>query len=113
MVAPKKNCWEYRECGREPGGDKVKELGICPTTTAEGLDGVNRGKNAGRACWVVADTFCEGKTQGMFVNKYASCKKCDFYQLVEKEEGRGCLVPDALLEMLNDQSDLSNQSEID
>ncbi len=113
MMAPQKNCWEYKRCGREPGGNKVKEQGICPATIAKGLDGVNRGKNAGRACWVVADTFCEGEIQGMFVNKYASCTKCDFYQLVEKEEGHGCLVPDALLAVLQGQSDLSNQSRID
>jgi len=32
------NCWEYKKCGREPGGIKVHELGVCPATVEEGLD---------------------------------------------------------------------------
>jgi len=24
------NCWEFKKCGREPGGEKASELGICP-----------------------------------------------------------------------------------
>ncbi|MBW1827057.1 MAG: hypothetical protein JRI78_08720 [Deltaproteobacteria bacterium] len=26
---PKVNCWEFMECGREPGGEFVDELGVC------------------------------------------------------------------------------------
>lgn len=29
------NCWEYFKCGREPGGSKVDELGVCPAATEE------------------------------------------------------------------------------
>ena len=29
----KLNCWEYKKCGRQPGGDRAKEMGICPVTT--------------------------------------------------------------------------------
>jgi hypothetical protein len=83
----KKNCWEVKGCGREPGGKKAKELGVCPATTEEGLSGVHGGKNAGRACWVVAGTFCKGEVQGTFAQKYRDCTLCDFFRQVRQEEG--------------------------
>jgi len=83
----KKNCWEVMKCGREPGGGKAKELGVCPAATDERLDRVHGGKNAGRACWVIAGTFCEGSVQGTFAQKYRDCTTCDFYRQVRKEEG--------------------------
>jgi hypothetical protein len=75
------------KCGREPGGKKAKERGVCPAATDERLDGVHGGKNAGRACWVVAGTFCEGMVQGTFAQKYQDCSACPFYKQVRKEEG--------------------------
>ncbi len=85
----KKNCWEVMCCGREPGGTKAKELGICPVTTDRRLHGTHGGKNAGRACWVIAGTFCEDKVQGTFAQKYQDCTACEFYRMVLKEEGTG------------------------
>ncbi len=64
MTRKKLNCWEYMKCGREPGGEKADELGICPAAADSSFDGLNRGKNAGRICWAVAGTFCSGETQG-------------------------------------------------
>lgn len=83
----KKNCWEHKKCGRQPGGEHEKDLGICPATTEKNLDGIHGGKNAGRACWVVAGTLCKGQVQGSFAQKYKNCDACDFYQSVKKEEG--------------------------
>ncbi len=83
----KKNCWEVKKCGRERGGKNVHERGVCPAATDKRLDDVHSGKNAGRACWVVAGTFCEGKVQGTFARKYEDCTLCDFYKQVRKEEG--------------------------
>jgi hypothetical protein len=37
------NCWEFKKCGREPGGHKVEELGVCPATTDKEFNGVNKG----------------------------------------------------------------------
>jgi hypothetical protein len=82
----KKNCWEVKSCGREPGGKNTDRLGICPAAVEVHLDGVHGGKNAGRACWVVAGTLCAGEIQGTFTTKFGSCEKCDFYHLVQKEE---------------------------
>ncbi len=101
-MANKLNCWEFKKCGREPGATNARKLGTCPAATDERLDGIHGGKNAGRACWVVAGTFCEGEPQGAFVDKYGSCTQCDFYDLVVKEEGPGCIMPSALLAMLHD-----------
>jgi hypothetical protein len=83
----KKNCWEVKGCGREPGGKKAEELGVCPAATEKGLGGVHGGKNAGRACWVVAGTFCKGEVQGTFAQKYRDCNLCDFFRQVRQEEG--------------------------
>ena len=82
----KLNCWEYRKCGREPGGSREKDLGPCPAAREERLGGIHEGKNAGRACWVVAGTLCQGEIQGTFAKKFDACEKCEFYDLVRKEE---------------------------
>ncbi len=82
----KKNCWEYKNCGRQPGGRRAQELGICPVTTSKELSGVHNGQNAGRACWVVAGSLCGGKVQGAYAQKLLNCWKCDFMNAVKKEE---------------------------
>lgn len=81
------NCWEIKECGREPGGTKAAQLGICPAATERLFSGTNRGVNAGRYCWRVAGTFCEGRAEGSFAAGLMSCSFCDFYKLVQKDEG--------------------------
>ncbi|MEK6583101.1 MAG: two-CW domain-containing protein [Nitrospirota bacterium] len=82
----KKNCWEFKNCGRQPDGEHVRDLGICPSATETKLDGIHGGINAGRTCWVVAGTFCKGQVQGTFGQKYKSCEICDFYRTVKQEE---------------------------
>jgi len=99
----KLNCWEFKKCERQPGGKKVHELGVCPSSIEKKLNGVHEGKNGGRACWVIAGTFCGGEQQGSFVNKYANCIKCDFYKLVLDEEGKNFLFSGALLNKLRHQ----------
>ena len=84
----KKNCWEFMKCGREPGGKNVKELGVCPATIEIRVDGIHDGKNAGRCCWAIAGTFCKGKPQGTFVDKFKDCMECDFFKIVSQEEDR-------------------------
>lgn len=83
----KTNCWEFKKCGREPGGARNKEMGICPATQHTESTGTNGGKNAGRICWAIAGTFCGGKVQGDFAQKSVSCMSCDFFKTVKQEEG--------------------------
>lgn len=76
----KQNCWEVKKCGREPGGAKSKELGVCAAATAVTFNGKNGGKNGGRQCWRVAGTLCGGKVQGEYAAKAASCMVCEFFK---------------------------------
>ena len=82
-----KNCWDFKQCGRQPGGVKTGELGVCPAATEKRVDQVNRGNKAGRCCWMIAGTLCKGEKQGTFATKLGDCLKCDFYQSVADEEG--------------------------
>jgi len=63
------NCWEFKQCGREAGGAKAKEFGVCPAYP-----------DHGRECATKAGTLCGGKVQGTFADKMNSCLKCAFYQ---------------------------------
>jgi hypothetical protein len=81
------NCWEHKNCGRQLGGRNVDELGVCPAAMDASFDGINCGVNAGGICWAVAGTCCGGKIQGTFAEKRLSCINCDFYNLVQEEEG--------------------------
>jgi hypothetical protein len=94
------NCWEHKKCGRQPGGPKVAELGVCAAATSARADGMNHGHMGGRACWVIAGTLCGGKVQGTFAAKLPNCMACDFFASVKAEEGSGYLSSTALLKVL-------------
>jgi hypothetical protein len=95
----RKNCWEFFECGREPGGDHVEEFGICPACLPTRFDSVNNGKHSGRFCWVAAGSFCKGEISGTYAQKLLNCIQCDFLKQVNEEEGRKfVLTPKKLLE---------------
>ncbi len=85
-MTSKINCWEFKECGREPGGLRAEELGICPVALDGAADGIHGGLNGGRACWVVQGSLCGNRIQGNFAQKLGACLVCPFYQLVEEEE---------------------------
>ncbi|MBI5057872.1 MAG: GGDEF domain-containing protein [Nitrospirae bacterium] len=57
-------CWEVKNCGQ------VK----CPSFKSDNL-----------RCWQVSGTFCGGKVQGYFANKYGDCRKCDIFQNAFKD----------------------------
>jgi len=101
-MAIKQNCWEYKNCGREPFGENARILGVCPAATETKLNGVHDGKNAGRSCWVVAGTLCHGKVQGVFSQKYATCRDCDFYQKVQTENFENFQLSVGLLQKLRE-----------
>jgi hypothetical protein len=82
----KLNCWEFKKCGREPGGKNERDLGTCPATVEKRLDGVHDGTNGGRSCWVISGTFCGGVVQGTFAKKFLNCELCEFYKAVKEEE---------------------------
>ena len=82
------NCWDFKKCGRKPGGSKVAELGVCPASSDGEAKGLNGGHNGGRICWALTGTLCGGKVQGTFAQKLGNCMECGFYQLVRTEQGK-------------------------
>lgn len=97
----KLNCWEYNRCGREQDGARAAEFGTCPASTERKLHGIHGGENAGRACWVVEGTLCDGKKQGSFSKKYDACMACDFCRKVRDEEKSGWYPSASLFMMLS------------
>jgi nucleoside-diphosphate-sugar epimerase len=87
MAGRKLNCWEYMKCGRGPGEPSVDGKELCPVAREYRLDGVHGGLKSGRACWVVAGTFCGGRVQGTYAKKCKACMSCAFYRQVQTEEG--------------------------
>lgn len=90
-MTEKLNCWEVIKCGLEPGGANVKKYGVCIAATEKELDGINSGKNAGRACWALLGTYCKipggkFKKQQTYTQKLECCTKCKFYELVAVQE---------------------------
>lgn len=96
----KRNCWEVRRCGREPGGDRAGVFGVCPAAAERRLDGVNGGRNGGRACWAVAGTLCSDELQGSHATKVQRCHACELYLAVCAEEGEAMVHARGILEKL-------------
>jgi hypothetical protein len=85
-MAARVNCWEFKKCGRQPGGSRAAELGVCPAAQAD-IVCFNCGSHGGRICWAIAGTLCGGKIQGTFAQKVANCMACEFYLSVKRDEG--------------------------
>ena len=86
----RKNCWEVMNCQRQPGGEKVEELGVCPATLPNKYDSFNKGKHGGRFCWAIADTLCEGSFGGAaYIDNLGNCINCKFLKQVSEEEAQG------------------------
>jgi hypothetical protein len=82
------NCWEFMGCGMHMNSD-VKDAGkvaICPVSLDQIRKGMHGGQNAGRACWLVSGTLCNGARQVTAAQKSEACNSCDFYALVIDEE---------------------------
>jgi hypothetical protein len=94
----KLNCWEKMKCGREPGGKNTDAWGVCPAASDARLNGAHDGKNAGRACWVIVGTLCEGRPSNSFGEKIRKCIRCPFYAKVRAEEGAGYVLGSALID---------------
>ena len=92
------------KCGRGPDGHHAKPEDMCPAAREETLDKVHGGKSSGRACWVLAGTFCGGTIQGTFARKQVACRRCDFYKKVNHEEGRRIESNQSMLGRLKDTS---------
>jgi hypothetical protein len=84
-MSAKLNCWEFRNCGMEPGGIFSKIHGECPVPKLMKYDGINGGTGAGRICWTL--NSANSKTGAMICrNNRISCLHCEFYLRVQGEE---------------------------
>jgi len=96
------NCWEYKKCGREPGGFNVAKMGLCQASVEGRVSGINEGSNGGRVCWLIPGTFCGWKLNGTYADKLSNCHNCKFYKLVESEEDSGFDNKKEILDRLRD-----------
>ncbi len=71
------NCWEFKHCGREAGGAKAAQLGVCPAYP-----------DHGNVCARIAGTLCGGVVQGTFAAKVANCIRCDFFASANYDKHR-------------------------
>ncbi|WP_446007747.1 two-CW domain-containing protein [Candidatus Electrothrix sp.] len=86
MTQAKINCWEFKQCGKEPGGKNAAE-GVCPVAVEQGADGVHSGMNAGRCCWVIPNNLChDDMPQKNIREQNTLCLQCDFYHMVRTDE---------------------------
>ena len=74
------NCWEFKKCGREAGGSKAAELGVCPAYP-----------DHGKTCARTTGTLCGGQVQGSFAMKLYRMQ-CNFYQS-EHYDKKGAAAP--------------------
>jgi len=77
----KLNCWEFKKCGREPGGSNSAG-GLCPAAVAHRTDGINNGHNGGRCCWAIPESDCIGALQ----NTIVTCLQCEVLAMVQEQE---------------------------
>ncbi len=90
----RQNCWEFRNCRESRGGGPPSLTGDCPAATECRVDGVHGGRNAGRCCWVVERTRCDGAVQANPEEKRRCCGSCLFIDAVRREEGPHLIVGD-------------------
>jgi len=100
MTSDKQNCWEFMNCDRGPGRHLARAKELCPAATESRLNSIHGGQGSGRACWVVAGTYCGEMIQGDLAKKIIACRRCDFYKKVQQEEGERLQSNQALLQRL-------------
>ncbi len=89
-LSRKLNCWEYMKCGREPKGEKVEELGVCPVAIHPYADGINEGINGGRICWAIVGSYSVYHREGKgpcWQKPPHYCFECEFHKSVLKDGG--------------------------
>lgn len=96
----KQNCWEFYGCTISKRRTLLGRRKTCPAYRETRLHGIHGGKNGGRACWIAAAPFCRlhmEKTRG---RAWMTCQACDFYRMVQNEEGVHHIIPQEILEAL-------------
>lgn len=66
-------CWEFKRCGRQPGGALSQELGVCPAAALTQTE-----------CWLIAGTQCDGEVQRTVTEKFETCIICEYYNKMQE-----------------------------
>ena len=80
------NCWEFKKCGREPGGENTQKLGVCRAAIESKFNNINNGKNSGRYCWKVKVSEDNHNSSNKTLSAIMTCIECDFFMKVKSEE---------------------------
>ncbi len=72
------SCWEIRTCGREEGGFKAGELGVC-IASREGM---------GHSCWVNAGFLGDCEDTRDSARRDLVCQHCEVYYLYNRGNGK-------------------------
>jgi hypothetical protein len=96
----KVNCWEFRNCGRQPGGENVEDLGLCAAATTSIMEGIHGGIKGGRACWIIVGTQCGLNGNETGDKHKRACVSCDFFNLVKVQEGMELQQSEGLLNLV-------------
>ena len=75
----KKNCWEFMECERGPGGAKAEILGLCPAALNKGTHRETGGKHINHIHWD------KEKAAKAAEENQLECLHCDFFQQTMQE----------------------------
>jgi hypothetical protein len=75
-------------CGREAGGRKAGELGICPVSLRSQPEGVSRAAGRGQPCWAFPGNACDHRSDGQPGQDSLACRQCERMQQVCDREGR-------------------------
>ena len=97
-------------CGREPGGSRASQEGVCRAATESLLDGVNGGSFGGRSCWAVVGSFAMDTPQCGNAGDLA-CIYCDFFISVVREQLPDLEISPEILKRLGYASVLGPRSE--
>ena len=60
----KLNCWEFKKCGRQPGGEHVNDMGLCPATVEVRLEGLMRASMAVAHAGSLPERSAKGRETG-------------------------------------------------
>lgn len=74
-------CWEFMKCGRQAGGSRIEELGVCPAWP-----------DHGQACSLVAGRLCRDMVREIYDRDLDTCQDCDFYRNTQVTQHSGILV---------------------
>jgi c-di-GMP-binding flagellar brake protein YcgR len=77
----KKNCWEFMECERGPGGAKAETLGLCPAALNKSTHRESGGKHTNHIHWNNKETAEVSEKEQL------ECLECDFFQFTMQEAG--------------------------